>query len=258
MEPLTLLAALASGVLIEIALGLFGGGGSILATPLLLYGVGIGGVHAAIGTGAVGVAANALAGLVNHARSGHVKWRCALLFAACGIAGAYGGAQLGKLTPPGPLLLAFAGFMALVGLLMLLPARPAAAAESITLTPARALRLAPMGLAVGTASGFFGIGGGFLIVPGLMKAGGLPMLNAVASSLVAVFAFGATTAASYAAAGEVQWPIGAAMIAGGAAGAVAGSAAARHLSRHKALLQRTFALVVLAAAAYVSWRALVD
>src|SRR4029453_7609091 len=85
-----------------------------------------------------------------------------------------------------------------------------------------------LGLATGTVSGFFGIGGGFLIVPPLMLATGMPIMNAVSSSLVAVTAFGLTTAASYAWSGLVSWGLAALFVAGGIAGGLVGTRSARH------------------------------
>ena len=88
--------AVATGAVIGLVLGLVGGGGSILAVPLLVYAVGVGSTHAAIGTAAVAVAANAATGLVGHAREGTVKWPCAIVFALAGVLGAALGAELGK------------------------------------------------------------------------------------------------------------------------------------------------------------------
>ncbi len=92
----TLLAAVGSGGLVGFTLSLVGGGGSILATPLLLYVVGVAEPHVAIGTGALAVAANAFVNLGSHALKGHVWWRCAIVFAALGSAGALAGSTLGK------------------------------------------------------------------------------------------------------------------------------------------------------------------
>jgi uncharacterized membrane protein YfcA len=85
-----------SGSLVGFSLGLVGGGGSLLAVPLLVYVVGVESPHIAIGTSAVAVAASAALSLFTHARMDHVKWRCALVFAAAGVAGAWLGAALGK------------------------------------------------------------------------------------------------------------------------------------------------------------------
>jgi uncharacterized membrane protein YfcA len=124
------------------------------------------------------------------------------------------------------------------------------------LTPQIALRLVPIGLGVGLASGFFGIGGGFLIVPGLILGSGMPMLNAVGSSLLAVAVFGATTAINYAISGLVIWPIAGWMLAGGLIGGAVGVWASRKLAGQRALLQRLFAGFVLVVAVYVGWRAI--
>src|SRR5690606_14702597 len=110
-----LAAALASGGLVGFALGLVGGGGSILATPLLLYVVGVSQPHIAIGTSALAVSVNAFANLVGHARSGNVRWRCALVFAGVGTSGALAGSSLGKMIDGERLLFLFGLLMFLVG-----------------------------------------------------------------------------------------------------------------------------------------------
>jgi uncharacterized protein len=80
--------AIASGSIVGFSLGLVGGGGSVLAVPLLVYVVGLDSPHVAIGTSAIAVASNAAANLAMHARAGNVKWHCAAVFAAPGVAGA--------------------------------------------------------------------------------------------------------------------------------------------------------------------------
>ena len=114
------LLAVLSGSLVGLVLGLLGGGGSVLAVPLLLYLVGVGDPHMAIGTSAVAVSASAAINLALHARQGTVKWRCALTFAAAGSLGAIAGAALGKSVDCQKLLLAFAVAMVGVGVSMLL------------------------------------------------------------------------------------------------------------------------------------------
>jgi uncharacterized membrane protein YfcA len=126
----------------------------------------------------------------------------------------------------------------------------------VRLDAALTRKLAPLGLLVGSAAGFFGIGGGFLIVPGLMAATGMTLANAAASSLVSVVLFGAATSASYAISGLVDWPVFAALVAGGGVGALAGGPLAARLAGHAASARRAFALMVLATAAYVVWRTL--
>jgi uncharacterized membrane protein YfcA len=249
------LAAFFSGGGVGFVLGMLGGGGSILAVPALLYLVGIPGTHTAIGTSALGVGVNALWGLWGHARRGTVKWLAGIIFAVTGSAGAFAGAQLGRVADAKSLLLAFAGVMVVVALAMLRPAATGGDPNATVTRPA-ALKLALGGLMVGLASGFFGIGGGFLIVPGLMAAAGIPMLNAVGTSLISVATFGFTTAASYAFHDLVLWDIALAMIAGGALGSTLGVRAGRHLAAQRATLQKVFAALVIVVAVYVAYRAL--
>jgi uncharacterized membrane protein YfcA len=108
-----------SGSLVGFTLGLVGGGGSILAVPLMVYLVGVRNPHIAIGTSALAVAANAAIGTVNHARSGTVKRRCALMYAGAGVAGAVVGSTVGKAFDGQKLLFLFAILMVVVGVLML-------------------------------------------------------------------------------------------------------------------------------------------
>lgn len=248
-------AALAGGALIGLLLSVFGGGGSVLATPLLLYVVGVRDPHVAIGTSAAAVAVNALVGLAVQARAGRVKWPCASVFAIAGVAGSLTGAHIAKQIDGTALMAWFALAMALVGGSMLLP-RTADGDPGVRLNNALALKLAPVGLLTGLAAGFFGIGGGFLIVPGLMAATGMTLANAAASSLVSVVLFGAATSASYALSGFVDWGVFAALVAGGVIGAALAIPVGRRLADRAPLARRMFALMVLLTAAYVAWRSL--
>lgn len=252
---LSLVLAVVGGAVIGLLLSVFGGGGSVLATPLLLYVVGVRDPHVAIGTSAAAVAVNALVGLGAQARAGRVKWRCASVFAISGLIGSLIGAHLAKQMDGGDLVLWFAVAMAAVGGSMLIP-RKAAGDPFVTLTPALTAKLAPLGLLVGLAAGFFGIGGGFLIVPGLMAATGMTMAHAAASSLVSVVLFGAATSASYAVSGQIDWAVFLALVAGGGLGALAGGPVANALADRAAIARRVFALFVIATAAYVALRAL--
>src|SRR5580700_8992531 len=206
-------------MLVGFSLGLVGGGGSILAVPLMVYVVGVPDAHLAIGTSAIAVAANAAVNLSNHARGGTVVWSCALVFAAAGIAGAFAGSLLGKMLDGQKLLALFA--------LLMLKTRSRIGEPDVKMSMANLPAIIGLGLATGTLSGFFGIGGGFLIVPALMLATGMSIMNAVSSSLVAVTTFGMTTAASYAWSGLVSWPLAGLFVAGGIAGGVIGTRSAR-------------------------------
>lgn len=240
-----------SGTAVGFFLGLLGGGGSILAVPLLLYLVGMEDPHFAIGTSAVAVAASAAFNLAIHAKRGNVKWRCAMTFAASGSIGAFAGAALGKITDGQKLILAFAVAMVGVGVSMLLR-KSDAGDPDVHISKKLAARLIPMGFGTGVASGFFGIGGGFLIVPGLIGAANMTMLNAVGSSLVAVTAFGATTATSYAFSGFVIWELALVFTIGGAVGGVFGQIAGRRLDAKKGVLNKCFAAFIFVTAAYMA------
>ena len=247
--------AIISGVLVGLVLGLLGGGGSILAVPLLLYFVGIKDPHVAIGTSAVAVSVSALINLVLHARKGTIKWPCAIAFAVSGSLGALAGAALGKAVNGQKLLLAFAIAMLGVGVSMLLR-KPDAGDIDVRISARLAARLIPTGFFTGVASGFFGIGGGFLIVPGLIGATNMIILHAVGSSLVAVTAFGAATAASYAFSGLVLWDVAGLFIIGGSAGALLGQRWAATLAGRKGALTHVFAGFIFVTAAYIAWKAL--
>ncbi|MBN8991171.1 MAG: sulfite exporter TauE/SafE family protein [Rhizobiales bacterium] len=241
---------LASGALVGFSLGLVGGGGSILAVPLMVYVVGVPEPHVAIGTSAIAVAANAAVNLSNHARGGTVVWSCALVFAAAGMLGAFGGSILGKMVDGQRLLALFALVMIVIALLML-KTRSRVGLPDVKISMANMPAIVGLGLATGTLSGFFGIGGGFLIVPALMLATGMPIMNAVSSSLVAVTAFGMTTAASYAWSGLISWALAGLFVAGGIAGGLGGTRAARHLAERRGALNIVFAVVIIAVALYM-------
>ena len=245
--------AFGSGSLVGFALGLLGGGGSILAVPLLIYVVGLRNTHLAIGTSALAVSANAFANLIPHARAGNVKWPCASVFAVAGILGAAVGAALARHVDGQHLLFLFGLVMVAVAAAMF--GRGAAAGNPLVrINPPIAVRLIGGGLGVGLLSGFFGIGGGFLIVPAIMLGSGMATLNAIASSLVSVGAFGLTTAATYALAGLVDWHVAGIFVLGGVAGGLLGVRLSAKLSQRRGVLSRTFAVVVMVVAIFVLWK----
>jgi uncharacterized protein len=246
---------LLSGALVGFSLGLVGGGGSVLAVPLMVYVVGVPEPHIAIGSSAIAVATNAAINLYNHARGGTVIWPVAFAFAAAGILGAFLGSLLGKMLDGQKLLALFALVMLVIAMLML-KTRARIGIPNVKMSMANLPAVAGLGLATGSLSGFFGIGGGFLIVPALMLATGMPIMNAVSSSLVAVTAFGLTTAASYAWSGLVSWHLAALFIAGGIAGGLGGTRLARHLAERRGALNVVFSAVITAVALYMLTRSL--
>lgn len=250
MSPLQLLLGGLAGSAVGFTLALVGGGGSILAVPLMVYLVGVRDPHVAIGTSALAVAANALVGLTGHARRQNVKWRCATVFATAGVVGAWFGAMLGKAMDGQKLLAMFAGLMLVVAALMF-RTRGREGDPGVVLNRGNAPRLIGSGAATGLLSGFFGIGGGFLVVPGLIASTGMPILFAVGSSLVAVTAFGLTTALSYASSGLVDWTLAAVFIAGGVVGSLAGTRLATRLAARKGALNTVLAGLIVVVALYM-------
>ena len=243
IAALPLILAIGSGGVIGLVLGLVGGGGSILAVPLLVYVVGVPSAHIAIGTAAIAVALNAGFSLAAHARLGTVKWRCALVFAAAGMLGSLLGAEIGKAID-GQRLLGLVRARDGRGRPQHVETLIQTANENVRLTQASARHLLPrlvgLGFGVGALAGFFGIGGGFLIVPALMLATGMALPNAIGTSLVAVTAFGLATAGSYATSGFIDWRLAVLVIAGGVVGSIAGTRLNAVLAPKKNLLTRMF------------------
>lgn len=238
------LLAVACGSLVGFSLALIGGGGSILAMPLLLYVVGLKDPHLAIGTSALAVSLNAFANVVPHARAGHVRWRAAFVFAVAGVLGAYLGSSVGKIIDGRRLLMLFALLMLVIAALMMRGRHRYDSASQ----PRRDMfqRLGVIGFGAGGLAGFFGIGGGFLIVPGLLFASGMSMIEAVGTSLFCVGAFGMTAALNYALSGWVAWPVAWEFVAGGIVGGWLGSWGAHKLANMRGVLSMLFALVILA------------
>jgi uncharacterized protein len=245
------------GVLVGLILGVIGGGGSVLAVPLLVYVVGVKSPHIAIGTSSVAVALSAFANLIDHARRGHVYWPVALVFAIFGVSGAALGCTLGKHTEGQRLLLLFGILMVAIAASMAMRQENGGELRA-GLHWEKAPWVAGMGFIVGALSGFFGIGGGVLVVPGLVASASLPMILAIGSSLVSVTAFSATTATIYAFSGLTDWRLVLLFVIGGLAGGLAGSRLATLLAARRRALSLLFAAVVAAVGAYVIVRGAVN
>lgn len=177
--------ALAAGlaVLVGISLGLLGGGGSILAVPLLVYVAGLP-AKEAIATSLLVVGVTSAVGVLPYARAGRVRWRTGLLFGVAGMAGAYAGGRVAVFVPAGVLLTGFAVMMLATATAMIRGRRPAEPRPAPHELPV--LRVALDGVVVGLVTGLVGAGGGFLVVPALALLGGMPMPVAVGTSLVVI------------------------------------------------------------------------
>ncbi|MBA4454855.1 MAG: sulfite exporter TauE/SafE family protein [Nitrosopumilaceae archaeon] len=257
LDPLVIFLSILSGMAVGLSLGLLGGGGSVLAVPLLLYVVGVKDVHVAIGTSALAVGTIAAINLLAHKRKNNVRLRIGLTFAIPGLGGTLLGAQLGLLTPSENLLMFFALFMGVVGLLMLRRKTAkydvqSSGRQSIVMLSKKNIPLS--GFFVGTLAGYFGIGGGFLIVPTLMYSGGLNIVEAIGTSLVSVSAFGLTTASNYFVGGHVDVLIAVLFVVGGVMGGLFGVRLTDKIP--KEALGKIFAVVLFVISAYILARTL--
>jgi len=169
-------------VVIGMAVGLLGGGGSILTTPLLIFVMGFD-PKQAIAASLFVVAVTSGFGLIQHARSGRVRWKTGALFGSAGMVGAFAGGQIGAHLPGAVLLAAFAVMMAATAIAMVRGRREVA---SMGHAGRPIVRILIDGLVVGLVTGLVGAGGGFLVVPALVLLGGLPMPVAVGTSLLVV------------------------------------------------------------------------
>lgn len=183
----TLIIAAALSLVMGTVLGLLGGGGSILAVPILVYVVGLG-PGEAIATSLLVVGVTSAAGMVQHARAGHVQWRTGLIFGVVAMLGAYLGGRVAAFIPGTVLLLLFAALMVATGLAMLRKRRGGQAEpeDHGEVAHLPALKVAAEGLVVGGVTGLVGAGGGFLVVPALVLLGGLPMHVAIGTSLLVI------------------------------------------------------------------------
>jgi len=233
-----LLFALALSTLIGLSLGLLGGGGSILAVPVLVYVARVD-VRAAIGMSLAVVGTTALVGGLVHARAGRVDLRAAALFGGAGMVGAPLGTLGTHAVSPRVLLLLFAGLMLVVGGAML-RGRPGSRHEAPRPHP---VAVPAAGFGVGLLTGFLGVGGGFLIVPALTLLACLPIHAAIGTSLLVIAANSAAGLLGHLRQGEMPLGLTAALTASAALGALAGVRLTSSLD--SARLRRTFAVVVI-------------
>ncbi|HEK24900.1 sulfite exporter TauE/SafE family protein [Hydrogenobaculum sp.] len=250
-----------SGVLVGLILSLIGGGGSILAVPLLLYFVGLDNQnlnpeednvvkHLAIGSTALAVGINAFINSIFHFKHGNVSIKEGFIFAIPGIVGSFLGASLGASLKGKDLLIAF-GFMmiAIAFYVMSTKEKKEFHKEGVAGNP---ILIALSGFFVGILSGFFGIGGGFLIVPALLFSTNLSTIKAIGTSLISVGMFGITTAIVYATKHEVDFLIAICYLAGGFLGGFLGVKLATRLNAKK--LKTFYAVVVILVGLYIIYK----
>ncbi len=224
------------GLAIGLALGLTGGGGSIITLPVLVYLVGEA-VHPAIATSLAIVGAISVQGAL--AQRAVVRWRMGGLLGAFGLLGTVPGALLSKAVPGNVLLMLFAGTM-LVAAVAMLRSRPDSGQTDRSTKP---LAVVGSGLGLGFLTGFLGVGGGFLIVPVLVFVLGLSMRDAIATSLFVIALNSASSLATHAFDGSIDWTIVLLFVIGGISGNVAGLALGKRLAQQQ--LKKIFAVFVL-------------
>ncbi|MCA9258574.1 MAG: sulfite exporter TauE/SafE family protein [Planctomycetales bacterium] len=267
------------GVVVGFTLGLTGGGGSIFAVPLLIYGMGVD-PREAVGASLAAVGATSFAGFLMRWRRGEVEIPVGLLFAATGMAGAPIGAWLNSRLPPAALLSGFAVLMTVVALRMWRKARinpaethalrasltPCAADDAgpvckrdpqgrLKITSRCGMLLSTLGFLTGILSGLFGVGGGFVIVPALVLFSGMGIHRAVATSLLVIALIGASGVASYVWYDRpLNMTLATLFATGGVLGMQLGAKASHRLSGPT--LQRTFSIAMLMVAVFMLFRQL--
>jgi len=241
------LLALPFGLAIGILLGLIGGGGSILAVPVLVYILGEP-VKRATTESLLIVGVTALVGALAAARTGRVRWRLGLGFAATGALVAVAGTALNRLVDSRALLLGFGALLLIAAVAMLRGRREQATRQNDS-QPLTWVRVAAAGAVTGLLTGFFGVGGGFVIVPALTLALGLPMTLAVGTSLLVIALTSAAALAAHLASGGINTPLAAAFAAAAAMGAVIGTLFHGHFPEQR--LRQLFAALLVAIAAFV-------
>ena len=268
---MTLAIILVAGSLIGLSLGALGGGGSVLTVPALVYGLGQTAVQATTGSLVV-VGITSLVGAITAYRSGHVLVTRGLAFGALAIGGAAVGAKASSLVPQPVLLAAFAALLLVAAIVMIsrqlrtrrggpgTPLQELADAPIIRFTPRfgcdcpRALKLLITATIVGLLTGFFGVGGGFLVVPALVLALGLPMTYAAGTSLVVITITSASALVVRAGTGaHPSWSLVALLTAMAVAGGWAGVRLATRTDIAK--LQAAFTSLLLLVAGYIAWQA---
>jgi uncharacterized membrane protein YfcA len=215
---MTMAVVLVLSVGVGVALGMLGGGGSILTVPLLVYVAGLD-AKEAIATSLFVVGVTSAVGAFSHARAGRVRWRTGLLFGAAGMAGAYAGGRVAEYLPGSLLLVAFGLMMLATAVAML---RGRRAPEGTVHTELPLLHVGLHGVVVGVVTGLVGAGGGFLVVPALVLLGGLPMGAAVGTSLVVIAMKSAAGLAGYLHSVQIDWGLALAVTAAAVLGSVLG------------------------------------
>jgi uncharacterized protein len=243
-----LVLALALAALVGVSLGLLGGGGSILAVPLLRYVLDMP-AHQAIALSLLVVGTTSLAALIPHAWLGRIRWRTGIFFGAAAMGGAFFAGRFAHLVPEVVLLLGFAFMMITTAIAMLRTPSPKQVKASAAGGELPILKVLLEGVVVGAITGLVGAGGGFLVVPALVLLGGLPMELAVGTSLVVITMKSFAGFAGYAATVPIDWETGLAISLAAVLGSIGGGLLARRVK--PAALRAAFGWFVVAMAIFI-------
>ncbi|MFZ0322939.1 MAG: sulfite exporter TauE/SafE family protein [Actinomycetes bacterium] len=238
---------LLAGAVIGVLLGVLGGGGAIFTAPLLIYAFGVAPLEATT-VSLVVVLLAAASGLVGHARAKTVRWREGTLFGLVGIAGSVVGALLAGRLPEQVLLGGFAVLLLAAAYAMY---RPPVRADDQGHDRRPWVTVVAAALAVGLVTGFFGVGGGFVIVPALVLVLGFSMPAAAATGLL-VIAINSLAALAVRGSQYLDWSVALPMATGAVVGSFAGSRLAPHVPARR--LQVSFAGLMVATAVFVGAR----
>ncbi|MEU5531104.1 sulfite exporter TauE/SafE family protein [Micromonospora chersina] len=249
----TLALTVGLAVLIGVSLGLLGGGGSILAVPLLVYVADLP-PKEAIATSLLVVGATSAVGVIPHARAHRVRWRTGLIFGVAGMTGAYAGGRLAEFIPAGFLLTGFAVMMLATAVAMIRGRRAAEGRPVPHELPVP--RVVLDGVVVGLVTGLVGAGGGFLVVPALALLGGLPMPVAVGTSLVVIAMKSFAGLAGYLSSVSIDWGLAAAVVVAAVAGSFAGGRLAGRIPAE--ILRKAFGWFVVVMGVFVLGQQLPD
>jgi uncharacterized membrane protein YfcA len=241
--------AILFSLLIGVSLGLLGGGGSILTTPILIYALDVE-PKAAIATSLLVVGITSAAALIPHARAGNVEWRTGLIFGAAGMVGAGAGGWLAGFIPSSILLLFFAGMMLATAFAMFRGKKeaPAEAARQ----PIKVPKVIAEGLVVGVVTGLVGAGGGFLVVPALTLLGGVPMRKAIGTSLLVIALKSGAGFAGHASHVSIDWQLAGVVAIAAVLGSVVGARLTAMIQPET--LRRGFAGFVVVMAGFVLYQ----
>jgi uncharacterized membrane protein YfcA len=242
-------AALIGACLIGLSLGLTGAGGSIITLPVLVYLAGVP-PREAVGLSLFVVGVAALSGALQRFLKGEFHARAALMFAVAGMAGAVGGARLTPLVPPAVLMGFFAVLMLVVAVNML----RGGGENTVMLPECRPWRCLLAGLGVGFLTGFIGVGGGFLLMPALVKFARLPLRMATGTSLAVIAFNSASGFVSHFGEADPRWPLALTFAVLAVGGGVAGTFLAGRLPVVR--LRQGFAVMVIVTGLFVLWRSL--